>query len=152
RGGLMHIEQLKLKNYRNYQQLDTELDHKVNVNLGENAQGNTNLMEAIYVPSFTKSHRTSREKELIRRNEEFAKIEATITKDVSRLPLEVIISSKGKKAKLNHLEQQRLSDYIGAFNVVMFAPEDLTLVKGAPNARRKFIDMELGQIQPRYIY
>ena len=148
----MHIEQLKLKNYRNYQQLDIEFDHKVNVIIGENAQGKTNLMEAIYVLSFTKSHRTSREKELIRWDEEFANIEGSISKDVSRFPLEIIISSKGKKAKLNHLEQQRLSDYIGAFNVVMFAPEDLTLVKGAPNARRKFIDMELGQIQPRYIY
>src|SRR5699024_10419790 len=71
RGCLMHIEQLKLKNYRNYQQLDIEFDHKVNVIIGENAQGKTNLMEAIYVLSFTKSHRTSREKELIRWDEEF---------------------------------------------------------------------------------
>src|SRR5699024_11907949 len=104
--------------------------------ISANAQGKTNLMQLLYVLSFTKSHRTSREKELIRWDEEFPKIEATITKAVSRFPLEIIISSKGKKAKLNHLEQQRLSDYIGAFNVVMFDPEDLTLVKGAPNVLR----------------
>src|SRR5690625_5996348 len=68
------------------------------------------------------------------------------------IPLEIIISNLGKKAKMNRIEQQRLCDYIGALNVVMFAPEDLTLVKGAPQIRRRFIDMELGQIQPRYIY
>lgn len=148
----MHIEQLQLKNYRNYEQLDIRFDDKVNVIIGENAQGKTNMMEAIYVLAFTKSHRTPREKELIQWDKEYAKIEGRITKRTQSLPLEVIISSKGKKAKLNHLEQRRLSDYIGGLNVVMFAPEDLTLVKGAPQIRRRFIDMELGQIQPRYIY
>src|SRR5690625_297104 len=68
------------------------------------------------------------------------------------IPLEIVISNMGKKAKLNRLEQRRLSDYIGAINVVMFAPEDLTLVKGPPQIRRRFIDMELGQIQPSYVY
>lgn len=148
----MHIEQLQLKNYRNYEELDVRFDHKINVIIGENAQGKTNLMEAIYVLAFTKSHRTSRERELIQWDEEFAKIEGCIQASERSFPLEIIISNRGKKAKLNRLEQQRLSDYIGAFNVVMFAPEDLTLVKGAPQMRRRFIDMELGQIQPRYIY
>ncbi|MEN1966525.1 DNA replication/repair protein RecF [Lentibacillus sp. N15] len=148
----MHIQQLTLKNYRNYEQLNIAFDDKVNLIIGENAQGKTNLMEAIYVLAFTKSHRTSREKELIHWGQEYAKIEGRITKRNQSLPLEMVISSKGKKAKLNHIEQKRLSDYIGAFNVVMFAPEDLTLVKGVPQIRRRFIDMELGQIQPRYVY
>ncbi|MCM3398064.1 MULTISPECIES: DNA replication/repair protein RecF [Oceanobacillus] len=148
----MHIEQLQLTNYRNYEKLDISFDDKVNVIIGENAQGKTNLMEAIYVMAFTKSHRTPREKELIGWDKEYAKIEGRITKRNHSIPLEIIISSKGKKAKLNRLEQKRLSDYIGAMNVVMFAPEDLTLVKGPPQTRRRFIDMELGQIQPRYIY
>jgi DNA replication and repair protein RecF len=148
----MHIEQLQLKNYRNYAHLDIQFDDKVNVIIGENAQGKTNMMEAIYVLAFTKSHRTSKEKELIQWDKEYAKIEGRITKRTQSLPLEVVVSSKGKRAKLNHLEQGRLSDYIGALNVVMFAPEDLTLVKGAPQIRRRFMDMELGQIQPRYIY
>ncbi|WP_100011706.1 DNA replication/repair protein RecF [Lentibacillus sediminis] len=148
----MHIEQLRLKNYRNYRELDIAFDDKINVIVGENAQGKTNLMEAIYVLAFSKSHRTPREKELIRWDEEFAKAEGRIRKRGQTLPLEITISGKGKKARLNHLEQRRLSDYIGALNVVMFAPEDLTLVKGPPQIRRRFIDMELGQIQPRYIY
>jgi len=148
----MHIEELSLRNYRNYKKLEISFDNKINVIIGENAQGKTNLMEAIYVLAFTKSHRTPREKELIRWDADFAKIEGKVAKRNQTFPLEIIISPKGKKAKLNHIEQKRLSDYIGAFNVVMFAPEDLTLVKGAPQARRRFIDMELGQIQPRYIY
>ncbi|SHG72921.1 AAA family ATPase, partial [Ornithinibacillus halophilus] len=147
----MYIDRLNLKNYRNYQQLEISFDDKINVIIGENAQGKTNLMEAIYLLAFTKSHRTSREKELIKWDEEFAKIEGRITKRNQNFPLEIIISTKGKKAKLNRIEQKRLSDYIGSLNVVMFAPEDLTLVKGAPQIRRRFIDMELGQIQPRYI-
>jgi DNA replication and repair protein RecF len=148
----MHIEELKLTNYRNYETLDIQFDDKVNVIIGENAQGKTNLMEAIYLLAFTKSHRTSKEKELIRFEEDYAKIEGRIKKRATNVPLEIVISNKGKKAKLNHLEQRKLSDYIGVLNVVMFAPEDLTLVKGPPQIRRRFIDMELGQIQPRYIY
>lgn len=148
----MHIEQLHLKNFRNYDDLDITFDDKVNVIIGENAQGKTNLMEAIYCLAFTKSHRTAKEKELIQWDEDYAKIEGKITKRNQSIPLEITISSKGKKAKLNHLEQKRLSDYIGAMNVVMFAPEDLTLVKGPPQTRRRFIDMELGQIQATYIY
>jgi len=148
----MHIEKLELKNYRNYDELNISFDDKINVIIGENAQGKTNLMEAIYLLAFTKSHRTPREKELIQWEKEYAKIEGRVTKRNQTFPLEIIISSKGKKAKLNHLEQQRLSDYIGALNVVMFAPEDLTIVKGSPQIRRRFMDMELGQIQPTYVY
>src|SRR5699024_1910575 len=148
----MHIKQLKLKNYRNYKQLDILFNHKMNIIIGENAQGKTNLMEAIYVLAFTRSYRTPREKELIKWGKEYAKIEADIIKKDRNIPLEIIISNMGKKAKMNYLEQQRLSDYIGALNVVMFAPEDLNIVKGSPQIRRRFMDMELGQIQPSYIF
>ncbi|SFB29758.1 DNA replication and repair protein RecF [Lentibacillus halodurans] len=148
----MNIEHLQLKNYRNYRELDISFDDKINMIIGENAQGKTNLMEAIYVLAFSKSHRTPREKELIQWDREYAKIEGRITKRKQTFPLEIILSTKGKKAKLNRVEQKKLSEYIGALNVVIFAPEHLSLVKGAPQTRRRFIDMELGQIQPRYIY
>lgn len=148
----MHIQQLTLTNYRNYNKLDIEFDDKINVIIGENAQGKTNLMEAIYFLAFTKSHRTTKEKELIQWGEEYAKIEGRIIKRNRSLPMNMVLSSKGKQARLNHIEQNRLSDYIGALNVVMFAPEDLSLVKGVPQIRRRFIDMELGQIQPQYVY
>lgn len=82
----MHIEQLKLTNYRNYEALDITFDDKVNVIIGENAQGKTNLMEAIYVLSFTRSHRTMREKELIRWDSDYATIEGRITKRNQSIP------------------------------------------------------------------
>ncbi len=148
----MYIEELSLVNYRNYDELTIEFDHKVNVILGENAQGKTNLMEAIYVMAFTKSHRTPRDKELIQWDAEYGKIKGRVFKKNRSIPLKVIFSAKGKKAKFNHIEQRRLSDYIGSLNVVMFAPEDLNLVKGIPQERRRFIDMEIGQIEPVYIY
>ncbi|MCH6268650.1 MULTISPECIES: DNA replication/repair protein RecF [Neobacillus] len=148
----MYIEALSLKNYRNYEELFIEFENKVNVILGENAQGKTNVMESIYVLAMAKSHRTSNDKELIRWDEEYAKIEGRVQKQYSSLPLQLVISKKGKKARLNHIEQQKLSQYVGNMNVVMFAPEDLNLVKGSPQVRRRFIDMEIGQISPIYLH
>ncbi|MEH7123443.1 DNA replication/repair protein RecF [Bacillus sp. JJ1532] len=148
----MYIEQLLLKNYRNYEGLEVQFENKVNVILGENAQGKTNVMESIYVLAMAKSHRTSNDKELIRWDQEYAKIEGRVQKNRGSLPMQLVISKKGKKAKCNHIEQQKLSQYVGNMNVVMFAPEDLHLVKGSPQVRRRFIDMEIGQVSPIYLH
>jgi len=148
----MYIKQLHLNNFRNYDQLDVSFENNVNVILGENAQGKTNVMESIYVLAMAKSHRTSNDKDLIRWEAEYAKIEGRVQKNNGSVPMELIISKKGKKAKFNHIEQQKLSQYVGNMNVVMFAPEDLNLVKGSPQVRRRFIDMEIGQISPVYLH
>lgn len=148
----MYIQQLQLKNYRNYEQLEVSFENKVNVILGENAHGKTNMMESIYVLAMAKSHRTSIDKDLIRWDQDYAKIEGRVQKKNNSLPMELVVSKKGKKAKCNHLEQKKLSQYIGNMNVVMFAPEDLHLVKGSPQVRRRFIDMEIGQISPVYLH
>lgn len=148
----MFIEHLLLKNYRNYEELEIQFENKVNVILGENAQGKTNVMESIFVLAMAKSHRTSNDKDLIRWDEEYAKIEGRIKKAHGSLPMQLVISKKGKKAKCNHIEQQKLSQYVGNMNVVMFAPEDLHLVKGSPQVRRRFIDMEIGQVSPIYLH
>ena len=148
----MFIKQLHLKNFRNYEQLEVQFENKVNVILGENAQGKTNVMESIYVLALAKSHRTTNDKDLIRWDTEYAKIEGRIQKNHGSLPMELIVSKKGKKAKYNHIEQKKLSQYVGNMNVVMFAPEDLNLVKGSPQIRRRFIDMEIGQISPVYLH
>ncbi|MBM7648132.1 DNA replication and repair protein RecF [Bacillus ectoiniformans] len=148
----MHIKELSVENYRNYEMLDIQFEDKVNVIIGENAQGKTNLIEAIYVLAMAKSHRTSNDKDLIRWEADYAKIKGRVEKNHNSVPMELIISKKGKKAKCNHLEQQRLSQYIGNMNVVMFAPEDLHLVKGSPQVRRRFIDMEIGQVSPVYLH
>lgn len=149
----MFINHLQLKNFRNYEQLDLAFRNKVNVIIGENAQGKTNLLEAIYLLAFTKSYRTNNDRELIYWEKDFAKITGSLSKpDKKSIPIELIFHKNGKKAKLNKIEQKKLSEFIGAMNVVMFAPEDLALVKGAPQVRRRFIDMELGQIEPIYLY
>lgn len=148
----MYIEELELKNYRNYESLSISFENNVNVILGENAQGKTNVMESIYVLAMAKSHRTSNDKDLIRWDEEYAKIKGRIKKHSGSTPLELVISKKGKKAKYNHIEQSKLSQYVGNMNVVMFAPEDLHLVKGSPQVRRRFIGMEIGQVSPVYLH
>lgn len=134
----MYIQRLQLTNYRNYKMLDLAFDEGVNIFIGQNAQGKTNIMESIYVLALAKSHRTSNDKELIQWGEEYGKIGGTIEKKNGRLPLELILSTRGKKARVNHLEQAKLSSYIGQLNVIMFAPEDLDLVKGSPQHRRRF--------------
>lgn len=148
----MYVEHLTLTNYRNYQQVAVDFSPEINVLLGENAQGKTNLLESLYVLALTKSHRTNNEKDLINWQAAFAKIEAVVRKSSGKVPLELVVSRKGKKAKVNHLEQAKLSQYLGQLNVILFAPEDLALVKGAPAVRRRFIDMEFGQMSPRYLY
>ncbi|MCY7992766.1 DNA replication/repair protein RecF [Bacillus haynesii] len=148
----MYIQNLTLSSYRNYERLDLQFENKVNVIIGENAQGKTNLMEAIYVLAMAKSHRTSNDKELIRWDEDYAKIEGRVIKKNGSVPIQLVISKKGKKGKVNHIEQQKLSHYVGAVNTIMFAPEDLNLVKGSPQVRRRFLDMEIGQVSPVYLH
>ncbi|ADU28296.1 DNA replication/repair protein RecF [Evansella cellulosilytica] len=148
----MYIKQITIRDYRNYDHLTLPFNNKINVIIGENAQGKTNLMESIYVLAMAKSHRTTKDKELIRWDQPFAKVEGQINNKNGPLQMEVIFSTKGKKVKINHLEKKRLSEYIGSCNIVMFAPEDLSLVKGSPQIRRRFLDMEMGQIHPVYLY
>ncbi|WP_100374338.1 DNA replication/repair protein RecF [Bacillus sp. FJAT-45037] len=148
----MYIKSLHIRQFRNYDKVDLIFDEKMNVFIGENAQGKTNAIEAIYVLALAKSHRTSKDKELIGWDEEFARLHGQVLRTSGSVELDVVISTKGKKVKLNGLEQRKLSEYVGAVNVVMFAPEDLNLVKGSPQLRRRFIDMELGQISPIYLH
>ena len=148
----MKLTNLQLQNFRNYESVQLEFTDGVHVFIGENAQGKTNLMESIYALAMTKSHRTTTDKELIRWNKEFATIKGTVEKTATKTNLELQFSKKGKIAKVNYLEQKRLSSYLGNLNVILFAPENLTLVKGSPQNRRKFVDMELGQMSSLYLY
>lgn len=148
----MILKEITLRSFRNYEELTLQFSPGINVFLGENAQGKTNLMEAIYALSMARSPRTSNEKEMIQWEEDGAHISGQIEKKNAHYPLELTFSKKGKIAKVNHLEQKRLSEYVGKLNVVLFSPEDLDLVKGAPNNRRKFLDMELGQMSQVYLF
>ena len=148
----MKLTNLQLQNFRNYESVQLEFTDGVHVFIGENAQGKTNLMESIYALAMTKSHRTTNDKELIGWNKEFATIKGTVEKTATKTNLELQFSKKGKIAKVNYLEQKRLSSYLGNLNVILFAPENLTLVKRSPQNRRKFVDMELGQMSSLYLY
>ena len=148
----MILTELHLHHFRNYQDLTVHFNPGVNVLIGHNAQGKTNMLEAIYVLSLTKSHRTSNDHELINWQENSALISGTVEKSIGKIPLELQFSSKGKKAKVNHLEQARLSQYVGQLNAILFAPEDLSLVKGSPALRRHFMDREFSQMSSKYLY
>lgn len=147
----MWIEELSLHHFRNYEQLSVQFHNGLNIFLGKNAQGKTNILESIYFLALTRSHRTRTDKDLIHFASKTLAVHGVIHRTTSKLPLDIELTEKGRTTKVNHLKQNRLSDYIGHMNVILFAPEDLQLIKGAPALRRKFIDVELGQIKPIYL-
>ena len=147
----MWLKNLSIKQFRNYRDVEVNFNPKLNVFVGRNAQGKTNLLESIYFLALTRSHRTKTDKNLIQFEEEQLQVSGILQKKTASIPLEIDLTQKGRITKVNYLKQARLSDYIGHMNVVLFAPEDLQLVKGAPAIRRKFIDIELGQIKPIYL-
>ena len=147
----MWLKHLTLEHFRNYEHLEVDFHPHLNVFLGQNAQGKTNILEAIYFLALTRSHRTRSDKDLIHFTDSQLIVKGDLQRLTTHLPLEIILNNKGRTTKINHLKQAKLSDYIGKMNVVLFAPEDLQLIKGSPALRRKFIDMELGQIKPIYL-
>jgi DNA replication and repair protein RecF len=148
----LFLKKITANHFRNYDTFELSTESKVNIFIGLNAQGKTNLLESIYVLALTKSHRTHHDKELINWNQEYALLRCEVEKKYGTYGLDLTISSQGKKAKINGLEQKKLSNFIGSLNVVMFAPEDLNIVKGSPGIRRRFLDMEIGQVQPGYLH
>ena len=150
----MFIEKLSLKNFRNYERTELAFTKNVNILIGNNAQGKTSLIEGIYALSTTKSHRTSKSNQMIRFDQDFAKAEAVIKipSDDDELELGLVIAKKGKTAKYNGANVAKLTDFVGRLKTVFFAPEDLELIKGSPSGRRRFLDMDIGQIDNLYLY
>lgn len=148
----MFLENLVLKDFRNFSELKVQFDPHVNIFIGQNAQGKTNLLEAIYFLALTRSHRTNSDKELIKFGSKFAGLQGKVHKSQVEVELKLRLTPKGKKAWVNRLEQKKLSKYVGQMNAILFSPEDLALVKGAPALRRRFMDLEFGQINPEYLY
>jgi DNA replication and repair protein RecF len=148
----MNIKQLNIENVRLYSSADLSLHPSTNIFLGDNAQGKTTIIESIYILGLTKSHKTNRDRDVIQTNKDYAKINALINLNKKDTQLDIILSKQGKKAKYSQIEMERLSEYIGILNVVMFAPEDMDLIKGNPQNRRKFLDLEIGQISKEYLH
>jgi DNA replication and repair protein RecF len=149
----MHVKYLQLMNFRNFDKLGIELNKGTNVFVGDNAQGKTNILEAIYYCSLAKSHRTNRDKELINWNGTDAYIKLYVCKTRLDKKIEIKIFKEGKKGiNINSIKVLKLSELVGSFNVIMFSPEDLNIVKDSPSHRRKFLDIELCKLSSRYYY
>ncbi|MCL6515994.1 DNA replication/repair protein RecF [Alicyclobacillus sp.] len=148
----MHIRWLELTHYRNYAEQRIEFTPGVNVFIGENAQGKTNALEAVYLLAMGRPHRPVRDTDCIQWGEAFARVRAEVcVRDRGHL-VELEIRPGAKRAQVNGVLQSRLTEFVGHFQVVLFAPEDLQLVKGAPAVRRKFMDMEIAQTHPKYLF
>ena len=149
----MFIKRLQMLNYRNYNVLDINLGPHVNVFMGDNAQGKTNILEGIYYCAFARSHRTSKDRELINWNADNALLSVMVGRERLDKRIDISILKDGKKAiQINKIKIKKIGELFGNFNVVMFSPEDLKIIKDSPGVRRKFIDMELCQLNPKYYY
>ena len=147
----MYIENIKLNNFRNYNQLDIELNKNIDIIYGDNAQGKTNILEAIFLCSFGKSFRTAKEKEMIKFDENNAVVEIQYRKKDREGKIKIEIGEK-KKITLNGIKIKKLSELLGNINIVIFTPDDINILKDGPANRRRFLDMMIGQLRPNYVY
>ena len=146
----MIITNLNLKNFRSYNNLSLNLSPNVNVFIGNNGEGKTNILESIYTLAITKSYK-AKDENLIKNGSDFALINASVERKDKNEDLTLIISKQGKAAKRNGLEIKKMSDFIGEINVILFSPEDLLLLKNGPQERRKLIDVFLCQTSKKYV-
>lgn len=146
----MIIENLKSRNFRNYSQFSIQLKKGIHFIIGKNGQGKTNILESIYFLSCTKSHRTSENKNLIKKGSPFFMLETDLLRNDKKINLRCIVSEEGKNLFLYKNPIKKVSDYIGTLNAVMFCPNDMNLFDTFPKERRKFIDLELGKLSKTY--
>ena len=148
----MYIESLELKNYRNYQNLQLDFDKVTNIFYGDNAQGKTNILESVYLCGTTKSHRGSKDKEIIRFGEEESHIRMMIRKDELSYKIDMHLrKNKAKGVAINGLPIKKARELFGIVNLVFFSPEDLNIIKNGPGERRRFMDLELCQLDQIYL-
>ncbi len=149
----MIIESIELKNYRNYEELHMELNQGTNILYGDNAQGKTNVLESVYVCCTSKSHKSAKDRDIIRFGEEEAHLRLQIRK--GDVPCRIDVHLKKNKPKgiaINGIPIRKASELFGVANVVFFSPEDLNIIKNGPSERRRFIDMELCQLNKLYVH
>lgn len=149
----MIVEKLQLQNFRNYSHTDVKFFSGLNILQGSNVQGKTNLLEAIYFCSIGKSLRASREKEIIKFGENFAKINLEIRKKVKKTAISLYFSKNTKKTvKINNIPIKRISELMGEFNAIYFSPDELKMIKEKPEDRRRFMDIHISQTSKQYFY
>ena len=148
----MYIESVQLKNFRNYDSLELTFDKGTNIFYGNNAQGKTNILESLYLCGTTKSHRGSKDKEIVKFGEEEAHIRMMVNRNQINYKIDMHLrKNKAKGVAINGLPIKKASELFGVVNMVFFSPEDLNIIKNGPGERRRFLDMELCQLDKIYL-
>ena len=147
----MKILNLFLKNYRNYDDLLIDFNSNQNIIIGDNAQGKTNIIEAIYYLAITKSFLINNDKSVIKNNSNFSKIEANILNKSKKIKLGISLGNDLKKIEINKKEIKKHSEYIGTFKVILFSPDNVRILKEGPINRRKFLNVEISQLYNKYV-
>lgn len=148
---IMIIKNIKLKNFRNYENLDFVLNNRLNIIIGNNAQGKTNILESIYFLSLTKSFFAVNDKVVIKKNCLYARIDGVITSNNGCNNLSILVNNYGKYLKIGNKEIKKSSDYLGYLKVILFSPDNIRLLKEGPSIRRRFLNIEISQLSKKYI-
>ena len=149
----MQVKSLNLLNFRNYKNLKIDFDEKLNILVGKNAQGKTNIIEAIFYCCIGKSFKGTKDKDMIKWNENNSYIKMDLQKKFRDLKIEVLFSQSSKKSvKIDGINIHKIGELIGEINVIFFSPDELKLVKESPDERRKFMDIDLSQTHKKYFY
>ena len=148
----MIVESVELKDYRNYEFLDMNFNEHVNIIYGDNAQGKTNILESIYMCSTSKSHRGSKDREIVRFGEDESHIKLNVLKHGMKYRIDMHLKkNKTKGIAVNGIPIKKAVELFGIINIVFFSPEDLNIIKNGPSERRRFMDMELSQLDKIYL-
>ena len=148
----MILKSIELKNFRNYEDLDLKFDSGTNILFGDNAQGKTNILEAAYVSGTTKSHKGSRDKDMIRFGEDESHIRTIVEKQGKEYQLDIHLKkNRSKGIAINKVPIKKASELFGILNMVFFSPEDLNIIKNGPSERRRFLDAEICQLDKIYL-
>ena len=146
----MYFKEIRMTNFRNYEQELVDFHSEINLITGKNAQGKTNLLEALYIMSLGKSFRTNKDSEMIGFGKDFCRVKCTFFKNDREHAIEIEISREGKKITVNGVSISKHIQLLENIYIVVFSPEDLKIVKDEPEKRRRFLDRELCQIKPVY--
>lgn len=148
----MNIRSIELKNFRNYENLEISFDEGTNILFGDNAQGKTNILEAAYMSGTTKSHKGSRDKEMIRFGEEEAHLKTVVVRGGREYQIDMHLKkNRAKGIAIDKIPIKKASELFGILNIVFFSPEDLNIIKNGPAERRRFLDSELCQLDRIYL-
>lgn len=147
----MILHQLDLINFRNYKKLSLSFKPKINIIIGKNGHGKTNILESIYLLGLTKSHRAVQENDLISHNNNFSSISGVTEDNSFKTKFKILLNNNSKTLEINDTVIKKSSEYISKLNIIIFYPEELELIKGSPLFRRNYFNIEIGQLNFKYL-